>query len=139
MPRCLRRCLSSPRRTRGPCTVTGQDEGARVQPPPRLGPCPPHSGPSTVARSTRAFQGPSLHLPVTLRGPRPSTFAPHSRALSGRGGVSPGPLPPPATGAAYDGQWAWEGASSAEYHDPEQSARRYFRTHIRKQAKGKWF
>ena len=93
-PRCLRRCLSSPRRTRGPCTVTGQDEGARVQPPPRLGPCPPLSGPFTVARSAQAFQGPSLHLPVTLRGPRPSTFAPHSRALSGEGGVSPWPSAP---------------------------------------------
>ena len=65
-----------------------------MQPPPRLGPCPPLSGPFTVARSAQAFQGPSLHLPVTLRGPRPSTFAPHSRALSGEGGVSPWPSAP---------------------------------------------
>lgn len=93
-PRCLRRRLSSPRRTWGPCTVTGQDEGARVKLPPHLGPCPPLYRPSTVMRSARAFQGPSLHLPVTLRGPRPSTFAPHCQALSGRGGASPRPSAP---------------------------------------------
>ena len=72
--------------------------------------------------------------PQTLQA-RPPQTSPERR----RWGEPPALLPREPSGQLYDGRWAWEGASSAEYHNPVQSARRYFRTHTHKQVKGKWF
>ena len=71
--------------------------------------------------------------PQTLQAHPPQKTVPEWR----RWGEPPALLPREPPGQLYDGRW--EGASSAEYHDPVQSARRYFRTHTHKQVKGKWF